>query len=47
MGAAQARDLMQELNLMVSVEDRWAGDVITAAVSHLAARKPDFPRCLA
>ena len=36
-GAAQARDLMQELNLMVSVEDMWGGDVITAAVSHLAA----------
>ena len=28
---------MQELNLMVSVEDMWGGDVITAAVSHLAA----------
>ena len=36
-GAAQARDLMQELNLMVSIEDMWGGDVITAAVSHLAA----------
>lgn len=36
-GAAQARDLMQELNLMVSIEDMWGGDVITAAVSHIAA----------
>lgn len=35
--AARIRDLMQELNLMVSVEDTWGGDVITAAVSHLAA----------
>jgi L-alanine-DL-glutamate epimerase-like enolase superfamily enzyme len=31
------RDLMQELNLMVSIEDMWCGDIITAAVSHIAA----------
>ena len=36
-GAALMRDVMQELNLMVSVEDTWGGDLITAAVSHLAA----------
>jgi L-alanine-DL-glutamate epimerase-like enolase superfamily enzyme len=36
-GAALMRDVMQELNLMVSVEDMWGGDLITAAVSHLAA----------
>jgi L-alanine-DL-glutamate epimerase-like enolase superfamily enzyme len=35
--AALMRDVMQELNLMVSVEDMWGGDLITAAVSHLAA----------
>lgn len=35
--AAQIRDLMQELNLTVSLEDTWGGDVITAAVAHLAA----------
>jgi cis-L-3-hydroxyproline dehydratase len=35
--AARMRDLMQELNMMVSIEDMWGGDVITAAVSHLAA----------
>jgi cis-L-3-hydroxyproline dehydratase len=35
--AARMRDVMQELNLMVSVEDMWGGDVITAAVSHIAA----------
>ncbi|MRH91216.1 mandelate racemase [Nocardia sp. SYP-A9097] len=35
--AARMRDLMQELNLMVSMEDMWGGDVISAAVSHLAA----------
>jgi cis-L-3-hydroxyproline dehydratase len=33
----QLRDLAQELGLSVSVEDMWGGDVITAAVSHLAA----------
>jgi cis-L-3-hydroxyproline dehydratase len=35
--AARMRDVMQELNLQVSVEDTWGGDVITAAVSHIAA----------
>ncbi|HTL40665.1 MAG TPA: mandelate racemase/muconate lactonizing enzyme family protein [Pseudolysinimonas sp.] len=35
--AARMRDLMQELDMMVSVEDTWGGDVVTAAVSHLAA----------
>jgi cis-L-3-hydroxyproline dehydratase len=35
--AARMREVMQELDLMVSVEDMWGGDVITAAVSHLAA----------
>lgn len=35
--AGRMRDLMQELNMMVSVEDMWGGDVITAAVSHIAA----------
>ena len=35
--AALMRDVMQELNMMVSIEDMWGGDVITAAVSHLAA----------
>lgn len=33
----QMRDLAQELGLCVSVEDMWGGDVITAAVSHVAA----------
>ncbi|SEQ45450.1 mandelate racemase/muconate lactonizing enzyme family protein [Microlunatus flavus] len=34
---ALLRDAMQELGLRVSVEDMWGGDVVTAAVSHLAA----------
>jgi cis-L-3-hydroxyproline dehydratase len=33
----QMRDLASELGLSVSIEDMWGGDVITAAVSHLAA----------
>ncbi|WP_413990748.1 enolase C-terminal domain-like protein [Labrys okinawensis] len=33
----KARDLLQELNLAVSVEDMWRGDIITAATSHIAA----------
>jgi len=41
--AARMRDLMQELNLMVSIEDMWGGDVITAAVSHIAAStRPEY-----
>ena len=35
--AARMRDLMQDLGMMVSVEDTWGGDVVSAAVSHLAA----------
>jgi len=35
--AVQMRDLAQELGLSVSLEDMWGGDIITAAVSHLAA----------
>ena len=31
------RDLMQHLDMMVSMEDTWGGDVVSAAVSHLAA----------
>ncbi|MEP7036111.1 MAG: enolase C-terminal domain-like protein, partial [Actinomycetota bacterium] len=31
------RDLMQDLDMMISMEDSWGGDVVSAAVSHLAA----------
>ncbi len=34
------RDLAVALGLRVTVEDTWGGDVITAAVSHLAASTP-------
>lgn len=33
----KSRDLLQELNMAVSVEDMWGGDIITAATSHVAA----------
>jgi L-alanine-DL-glutamate epimerase-like enolase superfamily enzyme len=33
----KARDLLQDLNLAVSIEDMWGGDIITAATSHVAA----------
>ena len=33
----KARDLLQDLNMAVSVEDMWGGDIITAATSHIAA----------
>lgn len=34
---ARMRDLITELGMLVSIEDMWGGDVITAATSHLAA----------
>jgi L-alanine-DL-glutamate epimerase-like enolase superfamily enzyme len=35
--ARQVRDLADALGITVTVEDTWGGDVVTAAVSHLAA----------
>lgn len=35
--AVRLRDLAQDLNMMVTIEDTWGGDVTTAAVSHVAA----------
>ena len=35
--AAKIGTLMQDLNMMVSLEDMWGGDIIATAVSHLAA----------
>lgn len=34
--AKQARDLGVELGLGMTIEDSWGGDIITAAISHLA-----------
>ena len=35
--AVRMRDLLQELNMLVTIEDMWGGDIITAAISHVAA----------
>lgn len=35
--AVLIRDLMQQLEMGVSIEDTWGGDVVTTAVSHVAA----------
>ena len=35
--ARQMRDLAESLGIAVTIEDTWGGDLVTAAVSHLAA----------
>jgi len=35
--ARQIRDLAQSLGLRLTIEDTWGGDLVTAAVAHLAA----------
>jgi len=35
--AKLVRDLAEELGLRLTIEDTWGGDLVTAAVSHLAA----------
>jgi L-alanine-DL-glutamate epimerase-like enolase superfamily enzyme len=35
--AAFMRDVAQELGLRLTIEDTWGGDLVTAAVAHLAA----------
>jgi L-alanine-DL-glutamate epimerase-like enolase superfamily enzyme len=34
--AKRVRDLADELGLRLTIEDTWGGDIVTAAVSHLA-----------
>jgi len=38
--ARQARDLAIELGIAVTIEDSWGGDIITAAIAHLAHSTP-------
>ena len=38
--ARQARDLCASLGIAMTIEDSWGGDVITAAISHLAHSTP-------
>jgi L-alanine-DL-glutamate epimerase-like enolase superfamily enzyme len=38
--AKQARDLCISLGLAMTLEDTWGGDIVTAAISHLAHSTP-------
>lgn len=38
--ARQARDLCVSLGIAVTIEDSWGGDIVTAAISHLAHSTP-------
>ena len=41
--ASQARDLGVSLGIAMTIEDSWGGDIITAAIAHLAqSTPPDF-----
>ncbi|TVQ26143.1 MAG: mandelate racemase [Spirochaetaceae bacterium] len=39
--AAKVRDLCVELGLAMTIEDSWGGDIITAAIAHLAHSTPE------
>jgi L-alanine-DL-glutamate epimerase-like enolase superfamily enzyme len=39
--AKQARDLCVELGIAMTIEDAWGGDVVTAAIAHLAHSTPE------
>jgi len=38
--AKQARDLCVSLGIVMTLEDSWGGDIVTAAISHLAHSTP-------
>ena len=41
--AALARDLCTEVGIAMTIEDTWGGDIVTAAIAHLAqSTKPKF-----
>ncbi|HEV3340800.1 MAG TPA: cis-3-hydroxy-L-proline dehydratase [Pirellulales bacterium] len=42
--ARQARDLCVSLGIAMTIEDSWGGDIVTAAIAHLAHSTP--PECL-
>jgi L-alanine-DL-glutamate epimerase-like enolase superfamily enzyme len=42
--ARQIRDLCVTLNLPMTIEDSWGGDIITAAIAHLAHSTPEHLR---
>ena len=39
-GPAQARDLCVSLGIAMTIEDSWGGDIVTAAIAHLAHSTP-------
>ena len=39
--AARVRDLCVELGIAMTIEDSWGGDIITAAIAHLAHSTPE------
>ena len=42
--ARLARDLCVELGLAMTLEDSWGGDLVTAAIAHLAHSTPEPSR---
>jgi L-alanine-DL-glutamate epimerase-like enolase superfamily enzyme len=42
--ARQVRDLCVALNIPMTIEDSWGGDIITAAIAHLAHSTPEHLR---
>jgi L-alanine-DL-glutamate epimerase-like enolase superfamily enzyme len=42
--ARQVRDLCVTLNIPMTIEDSWGGDIITAAIAHLAHSTPESLR---
>ncbi|MDB4358776.1 mandelate racemase/muconate lactonizing enzyme family protein [Verrucomicrobiales bacterium] len=42
--ARQARDLCADLGIAMTLEDSWGGDIITAAIAHLAHSTPEEMR---
>ena len=42
--ARQLRDLCVSLNLPMTIEDSWGGDIVTAAIAHLAHSTPEALR---
>jgi L-alanine-DL-glutamate epimerase-like enolase superfamily enzyme len=38
--ARQARDLCVSLGIAMTIEDSWGGDIVTAAIAHLAQSTP-------
>ena len=43
--ARQIRELAETLGIRLTIEDTWGGDLVTAAVSHLAAERAGRMRC--